>query len=164
MTIERRTIAKGLAWSTPVILFGVASPAASASGLPPGVDTNPCTNGTLTLEYLDLNQWNGKTLPQALQITNNTSTTKVFGGEVQNVSGHLHSLEGATTFVPDPQKKGDAKYTVTLPAGGTVILRIMVEQGADNSVGFLTLPDCGLRKQMKTVGFQDRDSIEGNGK
>jgi hypothetical protein len=162
--IDRRTIAKGAAWTIPVLAFGVAAPSASASVILPPVDTNPCTNGTLTLTFEDQNEWNGKNLPQAIAITNNTDVTKIINGEVQNVSGHLVGLEGATTFTPDPQKKGDAAYSVTIPAHGTVYLRILVETDSDNSVGFLTLPDCSLRKQMKTVGFKDRDNIEGNGK
>lgn len=152
--INRRTVLSGIAWTTPVVMLAVAAPAAAASQ-PPPIDTNPCTNGTLTVTTLD--KWqtgNGGDLWQALEIYNHTTTKLTVAGRVESSSAHLVGVDGTESWVGP--KKNTATWETEIPPLGSVILSVRVEESSDNDACWLYIDACALRIHMKTIGKNDR--------
>lgn len=155
--MDRRTLVKAGAWTAPVIMFAVAAPTASASPNTVPIDTNPCTNGTLTIELLDPwqkndnpNQWQG------VQVYNHGSQAFELNGRVENSSAHLLGVTGVSPDLFTPSKNGNnADFMVMVPPRGSVVLRVEVEDNSDNDTCFLTV-DCSGRLHMKTVNKIDR--------
>lgn len=143
-----------------MILLGVATPARAGSQ-PPPIDTNPCTNGTLTMTKVDQWQKNGGgDLWQGVLVKNNGGTDIILNGLVRNVSPHFVSIDGANTWTHSKQG-GEVAFSYTVLAGTSVILRVRVEEASDNDACRISA-GCGTDVHLKTVGKLDR--IEGNGK
>ena len=154
-TPDRRTVLSGIAWTTPAVLLAVATPAVAGSQPPPPVDTNPCTNGTLTVTPMD--KWqkgSGGSLWQTLEVYNNTDADYELYGRVEQSSAHLLGVGGAETYLAD--SKNSANFVAVIPAEGTVIMNVFVTEGSDNDSCWLYLDACGVRYHMKTLGKNDR--------
>lgn len=153
--ISRRAVNIGAAWSVPVILTAIAAPTAAASTAPP-VDPPPTCIPGVSYAWVGVQEWNGKTLPQGVQIYNHTGRAITVMGEVTNTPDFVDvGVEEAEISLAH---NGGA-FRVDVPDGGSVILRIGVEKASNNSAGFMRLTSAcdGLgRFQMKSVNKIDR--------
>lgn len=153
-TVTRRSVNKAGAWAMPVVLAAIAAPAAQGSQTPP--EPTPVCIAGVTFTGLDSWQKNGNgPLWQGVQFYNSTSKDITLKGTVDNASSHLYGVDGADTFTLSGPGN-DANFTATIPAGGSVILRVEVETESDNDSCFLTVDVCAVRFHMKTVGKNDR--------
>ena len=154
-TISRRAINIGAVWSVPVILTAVAAPTAAASTIPVEPPPPTCIPGA-SYAWLGVQEWNGKTLPQGVQVYNNTGRPLTVTGEVTNTPDFVDVGNPEATVV---LAHNGGSFSVDVPNGGSVVLRIGVESASNNSVGFMRLTSVcdGLgRFQMKSVNKLDR--------
>ena len=129
--ISRRTVAKGAAWSAPVILGGVAAPTYAASGSTPiitagpacklpGESCSPFSKGYIFLAKVE-----------------NTSTKDIYLyapatvapiGEVDFTLKYNGAAVGSVTYEP-----GD---TIMIPAGQTVVLTLNTTRSNSGNLDF----------------------------
>ena len=158
--ISRRAVNTGAIWSVPVILTAVAAPTATASPGGP-VDQPPVCIPGAGYSWLgeDTDSWNGNNLPQGIQVYNNTGRELTLTGVVSNTPAFRDvGIETATVIYDKPSKPTGGAFSVVISAGGSVIVRIGVEDASNNSTGFLTLTSVcdGVGRKMKTVNKIDR--------
>ncbi|MGO4340865.1 hypothetical protein [Pedococcus sp. 2YAF34] len=106
--IDRRTIAKGVAWTVPVVIVATAAPAAAASGVP--TTTFISSGGQGSGWSLSLTVSNTRTTSVAIQLL----TLYKNGGSQNLITGTVVDVATGTTSVPvyaaaggSANKKGD---------------------------------------------------------
>lgn len=157
MDVDRRAVVKaaGVAWSVPAVLHAVAAPAVAGSIPPPPPPPPPCIDG-VSFNWVDVQQWNGRTLPQGIEVYNDSGRDVTLTGYVSNTPSYAGiGVPGATEKIA----KNGGSFSVVIPNGGSVILRITVDKDTNNSTGFMTFTsvcDGEGTFQMKTVGKIDR--------
>ena len=152
--LPRRTVVQGLAWTAPTILAAVSAPAAAGSQ-PPPPPPPACIPG-VTYAWVDRDLWNGQNLPQGVQIYNNSGQDLTLKGEVTNTPSFYGVANEEATVV---MAHNGGAFSIVVPDGGSVILRIEVTKDSNNSTGFMqffNLCDGLGRFQMKTVLKKDR--------
>jgi hypothetical protein len=153
--VSRRAVNAGAVWSVPVILTAVAAPTASASPIGPPDPPPICIPG-VSYAWVGIQLWNGQNLPQGIQIYNNTGRVIAVNGDVENTPDFVDvGNEDATVMLAH----NGGSFSIDVPDGGSVILRIGVEYESNNSTGFMQLSSAcdGLgRFKMKTVHKIDR--------
>lgn len=129
--ISRRTVAKGAAWTAPVILGGVAAPAYAASGSTPiitagpacklpGQSCSPFSKGYIFLAKVE------NTSDKDIYLYAPATVTPI--GDVDFTLNYNGAAVGSTTYGP-----GD---TITIPAGQTVILTLNTTRSDSGNLVF----------------------------
>jgi hypothetical protein len=133
MTTSRRTVLLGAAWSVPVITLVAAAPAAAASGQPPyvcidpdGLDVRPITGQPDFKE----NNGQGFTLVKGDGVTVvNTSAQPIHVPMTLWTSASQEGVRVTSstgdTIVAAPKSGNSATASITVPANGSSILRIV---------------------------------------
>ncbi len=151
MTIERRSIVKGAAWSAPVILFGTAAPAAAASHEQPPVVPLCIPGDVLLVEPLPgqtfkTNEGQGNTLVMGdgVQVTNTGEGTLRFvvgfwtnAGQV----GLLTILGNDDITLEAPKDGNKATVNLWLLPGQTRTLKVATDTAATKAEAHLLI-DC----------------------
>lgn len=150
-TVTRRSVNKMGAWAMPVVLAAVAAPAAQGSQPPPAY--NACAVGDLKSLGVDKWEKGGEEKYQGVQVYNNTSVDMHLTGTVSNVTPAFVTVNGADACGPRTPG-GNVSFDYTVPAGGSVLLSVVVDKNSDNDACWLSA-GCG-QYHMKTVGKIDR--------
>src|SRR5690242_1283745 len=125
--VPRRAVVETGLWGAPVILAAVAAPAAAGSQ-PPPPPPSACIPG-VTYAWVDRELWNGQNLPQGIQIYNNSGQDLTLRGEVTNCPAFYGvGLDEATVVMAH----NGGTFSVLVPDGGSVIVRIEIEPDANN--------------------------------
>lgn len=133
MTIDRRAILGGAAWTVPVIVLATAAPAAAASTPPPVVCVDPDGLGVRPVTGyppFKENDGNGFTLVKgdAIVVTNDSHQAITVAVTLWTSAGQeglrLVTANG-DTLLPAPKDGNRATVTITVPADGSRLLQVV---------------------------------------
>lgn len=147
MSPTRRTVINTIAWSTPVIAFAVASPAASASTLPPPA-LDLCQSGGLLFVGIEAesqikgNDGNGFTLVKGDGIVaiNRSGTQLALPVTLWTSAGQVGLQVDDDAPIATAKDGNKATTTLIIPVDGSVELRII--QSDSGAQSHLVI-DCG---------------------